>query len=178
MNPKTLKQETAYQGPLFRIRRDQVELGPSTVHSYEVVEHPGSVTIIPVDGEGSLWFVRQYRHPVGEVLLEFPAGTLEQGEDPLDCARREAQEEIGMRPDQLDLLGEIYLAPGYSSERSLLYLAQGLQPAPLTPDEDEDLALEKASLEQVYEWIANGELQDGKTLSALLLALPLLDRDD
>lgn len=175
---KTLESKTVYQGPLFDVRRDQVELDEGHVRSYEVVEHPGSVTIVPVDDSGQLWFVRQYRHAIGMELLEFPAGTLEGGEEPADCAAREAREEIGMRPDQLDYLGEVYLAPGYSGERSLLFLARALEPDPLSPDSDEELKVAKADIGQVYDWIASGELQDAKTLSALLLALPQIDQEE
>jgi ADP-ribose pyrophosphatase len=175
MKAKTLKSETVYEGPLFDVRRDQVELDTGMVRSYEVVDHPGSVTIAPVDPSGNLIFVRQYRHPIAMDLLEFPAGTLEAGEDPEACAIREAREEIGMRPGKLDLLGEVFLAPGYSGERSYLFLARDLQKDPLSPDSDENLSLEYGSVDQVYDWIASGELLDAKTLAALLLALPLVD---
>ncbi|HEX9797661.1 MAG TPA: NUDIX hydrolase [Anaerolineales bacterium] len=175
MNPKSGVRSLIYQAPVFKVWRQPVTFDDGLQTSYEYVDHQGSVTIAAVTDENRLWFVRQYRHPAGRQLLEFPAGTLEAGELPEQCARRECQEEIGHRPGEIHALGGYYLAPGYSTERTLLFLARDLQPGQLPGDEDERLEAESYSLEEVYELIADGEIEDAKTLAGLLLVLPLLD---
>lgn len=175
MSAEVLTSELIFQGRVFRVRRDQVRFEDGRETHYDLVEHNGSVTLVPLDEQDQLWFVRQYRHPVGTAPLEFPAGTLEAQEDPAVCARRECREEIGMNPGTLEELATIFLAPGYSSERSHLYLASDLQPAPVEADTDEDIEIVKFSVPEVYEAIADGQIRDAKTLSALFLALPLMD---
>jgi ADP-ribose pyrophosphatase len=175
MQVETLQSEAVFEGKVFRVRRDRVRYLGGAEADFDVVEHPGAVTMVPIDDEGRMWFVRQYRHPVGTSLLEFPAGTLEDKEDPEACARRECREEIGVEPGELLLLGSCYLAPGYSSELNHLFLARDLQASPLAGDEHEDIEIEIFTVDEVYDLIASGGLQDAKTLAALLLALPLVD---
>lgn len=175
MSVKVLSSETIFKGRVFKVRRDEIRFADGRETHYDVVVHNGSVTLVPVDVQDRLWFVRQYRHPLDTAPLEFPAGTLEAGEDPAVCARRECREEIGMDPGMLEELATVFLAPGYSSERSHLYLASDLEPAPLESDIDEDIQIVKFSVSEVYEAIADGQIRDAKTLSALLLALPLFD---
>lgn len=170
-----LESEELFAGPAFGVRRDRIRTEDGQETLRDVVDHPGAVTMVPVDDDGRLWFVRQYRHPTGEVLLEFPAGTLEEGESSQDCALRECREEIGMQPAQLDLLASFYLAPGYSSELNHLYLARGLTRAPLEGDEEETIEVERYTVDEVYDLIASGILRDAKTLAGLLLSLPLID---
>lgn len=170
-----LASEELFAGAVFRVRRDRIRTSEGQEALLDVVEHPGAVTIVPVDDEGRLWFVRQYRHPAGRTLLEFPAGTLEADEPPEECARRECREEIGMEPGEINLLGSYYLAPGYSSEENHLYLARDLTRAPLQGDEDEAIEVESYSVDEVYDLIAGGTLRDAKTLAGLLLSLPLID---
>ena len=110
------------------------------------------------------------------LLLELPAGVLEEGEDPLVSAEREIREEIGMGAEELRELGGFYLAPGYTDEYMTIFLATGLHPSPLEPDEDEFLNLVTMSVEEAYQKALAGEIQDGKTLAALLLAMPLIWR--
>lgn len=178
MKPKITNQAEIYQGKVFRVRTDQLQYEGGQQSAYDIVEHPGSVTIIPVDDEGVVWLIRQYRHPTRSSLLEFPAGTLEDDEDPQDCASRECRQEIGMEPGELLYLGEFYLAPGYSTEKTYLFLARDLQPAPLEPDEDEAIEIERYSIDEIYDLIAGDGIKDAKTLAGLLLALPLLDDGD
>lgn len=175
MPVETLAEEYVFDGKVFRVRRDRVRYRDGEETHFDVVEHPGAVTMVPVDDQGQIWFVRQYRHPAGASLLEFPAGTLEEGEEPESCARRECREEIGVDPGELHLLGSFYLAPGYSSELNHLFLARDLQEAPLDSDEHEEISVEIYPVDEVYDLIASGALQDGKTLAGLLLALPLVD---
>ena len=167
---RVLQSETIFQGKVFRVRIDQVESPTGQTMRVDVVEHDGAVVLIPVDGDQHIWFVRQYRHPTGKTLLELPAGTLDPGEDPETCAVREFRDEIGMSPSYLVPLGGAFMAPGYSTEYLHFFLAGNLTPAPLTPDVDEDLYVERLAWEEIMELIAGGELQDTKSLAGLFLA--------
>ncbi len=165
-----LNSEVVYPGRAFTIRRDRVRLPDGRETKLDVVEHVGSVVIVPVDDEGNLLFVRQYRHAAGLDLLELPAGTLDESEAPEACARREVREETGMAAGRLEHLGGFYLAPGYSTEYMHVYLAADLYPAPLEADADEFLAVEKIPLAEAFSLPARGQLPDAKSLAALLLA--------
>lgn len=165
-----LATETAYQGRAFSIRRDRVRLPDGRAASLDIVEHVGSVVILPVDDEGRLLFVRQYRHAAGLDLLELPAGTLNGGEAPETCARREVREETGMAAGQIESLGGFYLAPGYSTEYMHVYLATGLYEDPLDADADEFLSVERVPVEEALELPETGRLPDAKSLAALFLA--------
>ena len=144
------------------------------VLSLDIIEHGGAVTMLPVDDQGQIWFIRQYRHAAGKNLLELPAGATEVGEAPLASAHREIREEIGMGAKELQKLGGFYLAPGYSTEYLTIYLARGLFEAPLEQDEDEMIEIEKVSIARAYELAERGQIEDAKTLAALLLARPFL----
>jgi ADP-ribose pyrophosphatase len=176
MEFETVSSEIVYQGRVFDIRRDQVRLQDGNISALDIVEHPGAITLLPLDGEGRLWLVRQYRHAAGVELLELPAGAMEAGEPAEACAFREVREEIGMSAGQLELVGEFFLAPGYSTEYMYVYLATGLQPNPLEADEDEFLSVETIPVAEVYRLAAEGQIQDSKSLAALFLARPLLER--
>ncbi len=169
MTYPVVRSEEAFRGKAFAVRRDEVLRPDGRTMLVEVVEHPGAITLVPVDGEGRIWFVRQYRHPAGEVLLELPAGTLDEGEDPVACAQRECREETGMAPGRLVPLGDFYMAPGYSSERITVFLAQELSSQPLAPDEDEDLHVERLTEREVDDLIEKGALRDAKSLAGLHL---------
>ncbi|NPA06510.1 MAG: NUDIX hydrolase [Chloroflexi bacterium] len=170
-NVEVLQREVLLTTRIFRLRADLVRAPDQRTHTWYVLEHPGSVVIVPIDAHGRVWFVRQYRHAVGRVLLEFPAGTLEPDESPLTCAQRELAEEIGMRATDWLELGTFYVAPGYSSERMVAYLARGLEPVSgASPDADELLKPEAYPLTQVETWMRTGRIQDGKSLAAWLLA--------
>ncbi len=165
-----LHSETIYQGRAFTIRRDLLRTPSGAETRFDIIEHHGSVILIPLDEAGNLIFVRQYRHAAGIDLLELPAGTLETGENPADCARRELREETGMNAREITPLGSFYLAPGYSTELMFVYLAKGLFPDPLDADEDEFLQNENIPAARALEMALSGELPDAKTLAALLLA--------
>jgi len=161
--------EPIFAGRAFKVRIDTVQRSDGRAHRIEIVDHPGAITLVPVDAQGRLFFVRQYRHSCLEVVLELPAGTLDADEDPIDCARRECREEIGMAPQTLERLGGFFLAPGYSTEYLHVFLATQLAPAPLPPDEDEDLRVERLTLGQAEALARSGELHDAKSLAALYL---------
>jgi ADP-ribose pyrophosphatase len=166
--------ERVYQGRAVSIRRDEVRLPNGHTTRLDIVEHVGSAILIPIDAQGNIHFVRQYRHAAGEEMVELPAGTLDPGEAPLDCARRELREETGLGADEVREIGGFYLAPGYSTEFMHVYLATGLRPSPLERDEDEFLEPLSMPASEALALARSGGLPDAKSLAALLLAGPLL----
>jgi ADP-ribose pyrophosphatase len=167
---RIIHSKMTYRGRAFSVRKDQIRLPDGGVANLDIVDHVGAVTIIPLDDQRRLWFVRQYRHAAGKILLELPAGTLEPGEPPEDCARRELREEIGMRAEQLEKIGEFYLAPGYSTEYMHVYLATSLRPDALPGDKDEFLSVETIPVQNILELVKTRKIQDAKTLAAIFLA--------
>jgi ADP-ribose pyrophosphatase len=165
-----IKSEPVFQGRAFKIRRDYLKMPDGREAKFDIVEHGGSVILIPIDQDGNLLFVRQYRHAAGMPMLELPAGTLEHGEDPAACAAREIREETGFAAGRLEEVGQFYLAPGYSTELMLVFLARDLKHDPLDADADEFLSLEKIPLAQAIHMAVQGEIPDAKTLAALFLA--------
>ncbi|HUG33157.1 MAG TPA: NUDIX hydrolase [Anaerolineales bacterium] len=171
-----LKSEVLMQGRAFKIRRDTLKTPDGRETKFEIIEHGGSVILIPIDENGDIHFVRQYRHAAGRDLLELPAGTRD-GDEPFEqCAAREIREETGMQAGSLQKVGEFYLAPGYSSEFMVVYLATGLKPNPLEADDDEFLTVEKIPVKKAIELAERGEIPDAKSLAALLTARPLLEK--
>jgi ADP-ribose pyrophosphatase len=169
MRFELIHSEVVYRGRAFSIRRDRVRLPDDRAADLDIVDHVDSVLIIPFDKEGNVHLVRQYRHATGDELLELPAGTLDPGELPLVCARRELREETGLDAEHIEEIGSFYLAPGYSTEFMHVYLAMDLKPGPLKQDEDEFLEVVSRPLSEVLEMARSGRLQDAKTMAALLL---------
>ena len=169
-----IRSEKIYQGRVFGVRCDQVSLPNGKSVELDIVEHPGAVVLVPVDDQGHLWFVRQYRHASQVEHLELPAGSLEPGEPPEACALREVREEIGMAAGHIEKIGEFYMAPGYSTEFLHVYLATDLRPSPLAADDDEFLSVETIPIRQVFEMVEAGQIHDCKTLASLYLARPSL----
>ena len=172
-----IKSEVLLQGRAFKVRRDTLKTPDDRETKWEIVEHGGSVVILPVDGEGNLLFVRQYRTAVGKELLELPAGTRDGNEPFEECAAREIREETGMEAGKLQKLGEFYLVPGYSTELMAAFLATDLKENPLDADEDEFLDLQKIPIKRAIEMAERGEIQDAKSLAALLLGRSHLEND-
>jgi 8-oxo-dGTP pyrophosphatase MutT (NUDIX family) len=167
-----ISSEILLQGRVFKIRRDTLKTPDGRETKYEIIEHGGSVVIVPVDQEGNVLFVRQYRHAAGADLLELPAGTRDGNEPYEECAAREIREETGMEAAKLQRIGDFYLAPGYSSEFMAVFLATDLKHNPLEGDEDEFLQLEKYPVNDVDDMFQRGEAPDAKSLAAWLLAKP------
>jgi ADP-ribose pyrophosphatase len=165
-----ISSELLYDGRIVHLYRETVRLPNGEVATREVVKHAGAVAIVPIDAEGNVLMVRQYRLPTRRTLLEIPAGTLEPEEAPLICAARELQEETGYKPGHLEQLGGIYTAPGYTSEFIHLFLATDLTESRLAPDADEFLQLVRLPFSETLRLINTGEIADGKTISGLLLA--------
>lgn len=171
-----LKSEVLLKGRVFAIRRDYLKTPDGRETKLEIIEHGGSVVIIPVDENGDVLLVRQYRHATGGDLLELPAGTLDKDEDPEVCAAREIREETGKAAMSLKKLGEFYLAPGYSDEFMIVYLATELSDSPLDADDDEFLSVEAVPIAEAIRMAERGQIPDAKSLAALFLAKPSLEK--
>ena len=171
-----LKSEVLMKGRAFAIRRDHLKTPDGRETKFEIIEHGGSVVIIPIDENGNMLLVRQYRHATGQDLLELPAGTLDDDEKPEVCAAREMREETGMAAGVLTKLGDFYLAPGYSTEFMVVYLATNLSHNPLEADADEFLSVETVPVTEAIKMAERGEMPDAKSLAALFLAKPALEK--
>ena len=172
---KPLRRVGRYEGIIVNLQVDQVELANGRTSLREVVEHPGGVAILPVDAEGYTYCVRQFRYPIGASLLEAPAGKLERGEDPDRCALRELSEETGIAAATLTPLGRVYTSPGFSQEVLYLYLARDLDFGAAHPDENELLDVERIRLDRLLEMVMSGEVEDAKTVAAVLKATRYLE---
>lgn len=162
--------KTAYTGRAFKVMSENITLPDGTTTELDVIRHPGASAIIPMADPKTVVLVHQYRHAVGDHIWEIPAGTLELGEDPLSCARRELIEETGYSADLFDKIGEIVPVPGYSDERIHLFMASGLTSGKQQLDEGEWLEVHEIPFHRAMEMVRLGEIIDGKTITGLLLA--------
>ena len=169
-----IDRDDKYHGIIVDVHLDHVRLNDGSISRREVVEHPGGVTILPVDEAGICYMVRQFRYPAGHMMLEAPAGKLEYGEDHRECAVRELSEETGFSADELIYLGGFYTSPGFSSELLHIYLALGLHAGESHLDEGEFLNVEKIPLQQLSDMVVANEIEDAKTIIAILKAEKVL----
>ena len=176
LNETPLRSVTRYEGVVINVRLDLAELPDGSTALREVVEHPGGVAVLPLEDDGTVWCVRQFRYPFAETLLEIPAGRLEQGEAPEDAARRELAEETGLTADTLTPLGKQYATPGYCGEVLHVYLARGLHRGEAHPDEGEFLNVEMHTLDALIDLALSDQLPDVKTAVAVLKTKALLER--
>lgn len=165
-----LNKEKQYQGHAFDVAKVHAKLPNGKERDYDLVQHSDSIAIVPVDQSDRIYFVSQYRIGSESDLLELPAGVMEAGETPLECAEREVREETGMAAGEMRELGGFYLAAGYANEYMTVFLAQGLYEAPLEPDADEFLNVVSLSIQEAYQMAWEGKFADSKSLAALLLA--------
>ncbi len=165
---KVLSSRDVYKGRIINLRVDTVVLPNGRTSTREIVEHAGAVAIVPVNEKGELLMVRQYRHAVGKILLEIPAGKLEPGEEPEDCAGRELLEETGFEAERLTRLFSLYSSPGFINEKVYLYLATGLKLKGQNLDDDEFVDVVPVPSERVLEMIWTGEICDAKSVNGIL----------
>ena len=174
-----VRSERVYDGKLMKVRRDTIRVNKPTgpvEATREIAELPSAVTVVPVNAEGNMLLVRQYRWAAEVSLLEAPAGMLETGEAPEHGAHRELREETGYAADSLELLGGFWMAPGYSTEYMYVYLATDLRHDPLPADEDEVIETEAVPWDDIPRVIREGAVQDAKSVAALQMAYFLRDK--
>jgi ADP-ribose pyrophosphatase len=176
LTEKRLSSNQIYKGRIVTLSVDTVELPNGKTSKRELIQHPGAVAMVPVDPQGRIIMVRQFRYAANKILLELPAGTLNPTEPPELCAARELQEETGYKAEKLELLGGVYVAPGSSTEFIHIYLATGLTESRLEMDDDEFIEVETYPLDVLLQQVYKGEIQDGKTVTGLMLASRQLGR--
>ncbi|MBO5713029.1 MAG: NUDIX hydrolase [Clostridia bacterium] len=163
---KTVSSENIFNGKVVKLKKDVVELPNGETAVREVITHSGGASVIAED-DGYIYFVKQFRYPYNKVLLEIPAGKLNDGENPETCALRELEEETGLKAKSVTLLHSIYPTPAYTSEITYIYLANELEKGSAHLDDDEFLNVEKISVDKVKQMLINGEIHDAKTIVAL-----------
>ncbi len=171
MSFKVNSSVSVYQGNVFRLLRENVTLGNGVTIDLDIIHHPGASAIVPVSHRNEVVLIKQYRHAIGDFIWEIPAGTLNEDETPLECAKRELTEETGFSTDIWQPLGEITPVPGYSDERIYIFLATNLVPAKQNLDKDEILDVYEIGLDNAIEMIYKGLIQDGKTIAGLFMAI-------
>ena len=164
---ETISSELIQKGKSFSFYHDKVRLPNGRETDRNIVKHPGAVAIIAVD-EDEIVLIKQYRYATGKYLLEIPAGTLEEGEDPYQCAVRELQEETGYAASAWSRLFQCYMVPGYSNEILYFYLADGLTQLESNPEDDEDIEVQTYSISEVLEKVESNEIEDAKTMIGIL----------
>ncbi|MDD3193948.1 MAG: NUDIX hydrolase [Oscillospiraceae bacterium] len=172
---KTIDSTRIFEGRVVRLRRDTVELENGKQTFREVIDHPGGVSILAMDGQGKIFFVRQFRYPFGQMLLELPAGKLEPGEDPADSGRRELREETGCTAGRFEPMGKLIPTCAYDTEVIYLFFAAELCQGEQDLDENEFLSVERYTLEEALDMVLDGEIIDAKTQIALLKYKALRD---
>lgn len=174
--PQLLKQRLFHKGRKFDFEVNRLRLPNKSEGEWECIRHPGGALALPVTADGKLILLRQYRFAVQGRLLEFPAGTIEPNEQPLETIQREIEEETGYRAHQWDKLGEFFLAPGYSDEIIYAFLARDLEKleTPPKPEADEDIETVFLTPEELETAIRDGQPVDGKTIASFFLARSFL----
>jgi ADP-ribose pyrophosphatase len=176
MQSRIEKRNRKLSGRAFNVEEVNVRLPDGRLAGYDLVDHVGSVTIVPLDKDGNLYFVRQYRIGSEKEILELPAGTLSKNESPRHCALREIREEVGLKAGRLTMLGDFFLAPGYSTEHMYIFLATDLGSGALPGDEDEFLTVMTMPIRKALKLVHRNQIKDCKTIAALMLAMPVFDR--
>jgi 8-oxo-dGTP pyrophosphatase MutT (NUDIX family) len=170
MPTKVNNRTTLHRGRVFKLVRENVTLANGVTVDLDMIRHPGASAMIPMADKNTVILIKQYRHAVGEFIWEIPAGTLDPGETPFECAKRELIEETGFSANVWQKMGEITPVPGYSDERIHIFLAASLVRAKQNLDRDEMLNVHSVSVDDAIEMIHQGKIQDGKTIAGLFMA--------
>ena len=165
---KTISKDYIFNGEVIKLRVDTVRTPSGNSATREIVEHPGGVCVLPLDSNGDVIMEWQYRRPFDCNLFELPAGKLHSGEDPLECGKRELEEETGLCAARYIPLGKIYPTPGFCGEILYMYLALDLYEGKKNPDEDEFIETVKVPLDELVNKVLSGEIVDGKTCVTIL----------
>ena len=168
LKEEKIRSNLIYSGKIFNVYRDEVMLPNGKLAYREAVDHNGAVAIVPLDKDEVI-LIRQFRYSTGEEILEIPAGTLNKGEDPESCARRELEEEIGYTAGKIKKMTEFFLAPGYSNELLHLFIAWDLSQSSQILDGDEFVQIERYPKENVIELVMNRKVRDAKTIIGLYM---------
>lgn len=169
MLEETISKEFLYKGKIFQVELHKIKTQSGNEGKREIVRHPGSVVILPVDSHDNVYLARQFRKPVEKALLELPAGKLEEGESPEICAKRELQEELNFEAKNWLYLTSVYTSPGFTDEKMYFFVCENLKPAYGEQEDDENIEVEKLNLKELWEKIKKGEIEDGKTILAVSL---------
>lgn len=170
----TVSSDLIYTGKTIQLRVDTVEVPNRGYQKREIIEHKGAVAILAVTEEKKVVLVKQFRKAIEQVIYELPAGKIEIGETPMECAKRELKEETGYSVDSLKLIHKYYTTPGFSNQQVFIYLASGLTPGEPTLEEDEFLEVCEIDLQQAYNMVYENEICDSKTVIGLLLSKELI----
>lgn len=176
MDATTNHSRLIHKGRVFDVYKETITTHSGVRVDLEVVRHPGAAAIVPIQADGTILMLSQYRHAVGQRIWEIPAGTLDPDESPEFCARRELVEETGFSAQEWIKLGEITPLPGYSDERIHLYLARQLEPAVQKLDEDEILDVHQRPFEEVIKMVDKGQIVDAKSICGILFAKRWLEQ--
>lgn len=171
---KTIKSERIYEGAIINLRRDEVTVQNGT-SMREIIEHNGGAVLAAATGEGKLVMVRQYRKPAGRVMLEVPAGKIDPGESAEAAAKRELKEETGYTAGKIKFLMQFYPSVGYSEEILYLYLCTDLTPGETNFDENEAIDIEEYEISRLHRMVMDGDIQDAKTIIAIMAVKNLLE---
>ncbi len=174
---KKVSSKEIFKGEIVELFVDRVKLPNNKIATREKVTHPGAVGIVPINKEGKIILVKQFRYPLNSVLMEIPAGKLGKNEVPLDCARRELREEVGAAGGKLIHLADFHTSPGFCNEILYLYLAIDFEKKGNNLDEDEFLEIVELKMVDALSYIENGKLRDAKTIIGILLARDYLNRN-
>jgi len=170
-NEKLLSSKEIFRGRAVNLRIDTIEKKSGQVTTREIVEHKDCIAVVVVDGADNIVMVKQFRTPVNRVLLEIPAGGVNDGEEPEDCVRRELQEEIGYLPRKLQRLGGFYAAPGYCSEYLHVFLATDLSESRLIAEDTDEIEVVRIPVPEILKMIDSGAICDAKSIAGLLVYL-------
>ena len=173
---QVVKSEKTYKGQILNVTVDTITMPHGGEAFRETVLHNGGSAVLPVDSDGNVILVRQYRHSAKNLVLEIPAGIREPNEDPYDCAIRELEEETGFKTGKLGFLTAMYSAIGFCSEVIYIYYADKLSPGVQNLDRDEFIELERYPLEKAVEMVFNGEIRDSKTIAAIFMYQNLITK--
>lgn len=174
LREETISSEDIYKGSFLSLRKDTVRLPNGKISSRDIVVHPGAVVVLAMDNNGYIPMVCQYRKAVDDMLLELPAGKMEYGEEPRQCALRELTEETGYTADNVRQLTTFYSTPGFSTESMHLFLATGITSGTSDTDEDEFIEVENYKIDKLVEMVMAGDIKDSKSIVGILFVNMLL----